>query len=232
MLRLDDLQFAGLEIYQDTDGYAFTSDSVLLCNFVKFLPGSKVVEFCAGTGVISILLSKKQRPKEIHGFEIQKEACDIFLKNIEHNKLENKVFAHNVPLENATKVLPVGYADVVVCNPPYLEVKNKETSLTSKQISVGEYMTNLESVISSAQKLLKFKGKFFMVHRADRLVDVICCLRKYSLEPKVLNIIYPNKDNEPAVFLVMAVSGGKKGLRITRVTYADEINYSSYKPAD
>ena len=59
--KIEDLQFEGLKIIQDTEGYAFTSDSVLLANYVRFMPKSKVVEFCAGTGVISILLSKKQR---------------------------------------------------------------------------------------------------------------------------------------------------------------------------
>lgn len=232
MLRLDDLQFEGLEMYQDTEGYAFTSDSVLLCNFVSFLPNSKVVEFCAGTGVISILLSKKQKPKVIHAFEIQKASADIFNKNVLHNNLQDLIFVHNNKLEDAPQILGKEYADVVVCNPPYLEVNAVDVNLTNKDISTKEHLTNLENVIVSAKNILKFRGKLFLVHRVDRLVDVMCLLRKHSLEPKILNIVYPNEVNEPCVFLVMASKGGKKGLRITKATFASEFNKASYKPAD
>ena len=113
-LRLDDLQFEGLKIFQNPKGYCFTCDSVLLANFAKFNPESKVVEFCAGTGVISILLTKKQKPKIIHSFEVMREPYEIFLKSIAFNKLSGKVVAHHSPLEEAVNILGVGYADVAL----------------------------------------------------------------------------------------------------------------------
>ena len=119
--RLEDLQFEGLKIYQDDKGYCFTSDSVLLANYAKFIAGSKVVEFCAGSGVISILLSKKQKPRSIHAFEIMEKPYKLFKKSVEYNNLEDKVFPINDKLENAVNLLGRGFADVVVCNPPYLK---------------------------------------------------------------------------------------------------------------
>lgn len=226
-LRLDDLQFEGLKIYQDPKGYCFTSDSVLLANFVHFLPESKVVEFCSGTGVISILLSKKQKPKQIHAFEVMKKPYEIFVKSIELNNLQNLIFPHLTELEKASEVLGRGYADVIVCNPPYLPAQ-KDSSIGERQIAEQEIKTNLENVVKSASEVLKYGGKLFMVHRVDRLVDVLCTLRQYKLEPKKITIVYPDENIEPVVFLVEAVSGGKKGLRLNKV-YAALMNKSSYK---
>lgn len=230
-LRLEDLQFEGLKIYQNPNGYCFTSDAVLLANYCKFLPGAKVVEFCAGTGVISILLTKKQRPSVIHAFEVMKSPFEILEKNIELNNLQKKIVPHHEKLENSAKILGVGYADVVVCNPPYLE-SEIEKSESEIDVATKEISTNLESVIKSAAKVLKFGGKFFMVHRTDRLVDALCLMRKYKLEPKKLKIIYPKIDREPVVFLCEAMSGGKAGLRVSKITFADELNKSSDKTAD
>ncbi len=221
-LRLDNLQFAGLEIFQDPKGYCFTSDSVLLANFVKFLPEKKVVEFCSGSGVISILLSKKQKPKEIHAFEIDKKPFELLKKNIEHNNLQNIIFAHNEKLEDASKILSVGYADVVVCNPPYLKADGREKNEITN--ATMELSTTLENVIKSASEVLKYGGKLFMVHRVDRLVDVIAELRKYALEPKLISVIYPKENAEPVVFLVQATLKGRPGLRMSKVIYANEMN--------
>jgi len=223
--RLEDLQFEGLKIFQDDKGYCFTSDSVLLANYAKFLAGSKVVEFCAGSGVISVLLSKKQKPKSIHAFEIMEKPFELFKKSVEYNNLKEKVFPINDKLENAVKTLGRGFADVVVCNPPYLkttEVYSEKNTLS--EVAKTELLTTLESVIENAEKLLKFGGKFFMVHRTDRLVDVLFVLRKNKLEPKKLTIIHPNEKAEPVVFLVEAHKGGKTGLKVSKLTFATEYN--------
>ncbi len=223
--RLEDLQFENLKIYQDDKGYCFTSDAVLLANYAKFLAGSKVVEFCAGSGVISILLSKKQKPKSIHAFEIMKEPYELFKKSVEYNNLTDKVFPINDKLENSVNILGRGFADVVVCNPPYLKTDNKysQTS-TLTEVAKTELLTTLESVIENAEKLLKFGGKLYMVHRTDRLVDVLTQLRKNKLEPKKLTIIHPNEKAEPVVFLVEAHKGGKVGLKVSKLTFATEYN--------
>ncbi|MBR2909528.1 MAG: methyltransferase [Clostridia bacterium] len=223
--RIEDLQFEGLKIIQDPNGYLFTSDSVLLANYVRFLPKSKVVEFCAGSGVISILLSKKQKPSKIHAFEIMKAPFLLMQKSVKLNNLEDMVVPVNEDLKNASNLLGRGYADVVVCNPPYIAKDNAvHQEITVKNVAVNELLVSFEEVVSSAEKLLKFGGKFFLVHRVDRLVDVFSVLRKYKIEPKKLNIIYPKEDFEPVVFLLEAHKGGKTGLRVEAKTLASKLN--------
>jgi len=225
-LRIDDLQFEGLKIYQDDQGYCFTTDSVLLANYAKCLAGAKVVEFCAGSGVVSILFSKKQKPQSIHAFELQKSLYNLFCKSVELNSLQDKVFPINEDLKNASKVLGNGFADVVICNPPYFKVEEQKQAYTEQQIAQTEACVTLEEIVCSVEKVLKYGGKFYMVHRADRLVDIICNLRKYKLEPKKLTPVYPKQDTEPVVVLVEAIKGGKAGIRLSKPTFADQFNKS------
>ena len=225
MERIEDLQFEGLKIIQDPKGYMFTSDSVLLANYAKFLPKSKVVEFCAGSGVISILLSKKQKPSKIHAFEIMEEPFKLMEKSVKLNGLEDVVFPINSDLKEASNILGRGYADVVLCNPPYIAKENAvHQEITVRNVAVNELLVSFEEVVSSAEKLLKFGGKFYLVHRVDRLVDIFSTLRKYKIEPKRINIIYPKEDAEPVVFLLEAHKGGKAGLRVESKTLACKLN--------
>jgi tRNA1(Val) A37 N6-methylase TrmN6 len=103
--------------------------------------------------------------------------------------------------------------DVVTVNPPYNPVG--ETSLTDEiAIATHELKTNLETIILQTSKLLKYGGRFYMVHRADRIVDIMYNLRKYNLEPKVLRVVYPNVSKEPNLVLVEAKKGAKAGIKI------------------
>lgn len=220
-----DLGFENLKLYQAPDGYCFTSDSVLLANYVRCKKSDKVVEFCAGSGVISILVSRKQNPSEIYAFELQKRLAEMFSQSVKLNNLENQIFTINAGLENCLDFVDRGSVDVVFCNPPYMEGGDKSDN-PEIAIATHELKTNLDSICENAFKVLKYGGKFFMVHRADRMVDVFCTCRKHHLEPKKMCEIYPNQKAEPAVFLLCATKYGKKGLRISKATFAENVKYS------
>lgn len=219
-----DLQFEGLKLIQDQDGYCFTSDSVLLANYVKTHFKDKVVEFCAGSGVISILLSKKQKCSKIYGVELQKRLADMFSRSVALNNVDN-IEVLNMRLEQTPNLFSKEKVDVVMCNPPYMEGGDKSQN-AEIAIATHEVETNLESIVKTASQILKFGGKFYMVHRVDRLVDCLSVLRQYKLEPKHLQIIYPKMEAEPVVFLVKAIKNGKKGLRLAKVTFAEDVKYS------
>ena len=141
-------------------------------------------------------------------------------KSVKLNGLEDIVIPVNKRLEEASDMLGRGFADVIVCNPPYIQKENAvHRDITVKNVAVNELLTSFENVVESAEKLLKFGGKFYLVHRVDRLVDIMATLRKYKLEPKKLNIIYPKENFEPVVFLLEAHKGGKAGLRVAPAKY-------------
>lgn len=221
-----DLGFENLKIFQAKEGYCFTSDSVLLANYVKCHKTDKVVEFCAGSGVISILLSKKQHPSRIYAFEFQKRLHDMFCDSVRLNNLEGQIFPINAKLENCSDFLERASVDVVFCNPPYIESGDRSDN-PEIAIATHELETNLDSILENASKLLKYGGKFFMVHRTDRLVDVICACRKHNIEPKKLCIIFPNQKAEPTVFLMSGTKFGKKGIRVSKTIFAEDVKYST-----
>lgn len=208
---LDDLEFEGLKIIQNKNGYKFSTDSVLLANFGKAKQNDIYVDFCSGSGVVAILFACKNKVKKAYAVEIQKSLAEMSERSIELNNLSN-ISVLNIDLCEAHGVLGCESVDVITVNPPYNE--NGLTSETDEiAIATHEIKVDLEKIISEAFKLLKFGGKFYMVHRADRLVDIVFLLRKYKIEPKVLRLVYPKTNKEPNLVLVEAKKGAKKGVK-------------------
>ena len=213
MIRLDDLQIDNLKIYQDDSLYNFSTDAVLLANFVSFNSKSKVVDLCSGNGVIGILASSKNFYEKIYLVEIQKCLSDLAKKSVEYNKLDN-IEIINDDLKNISLYLKRESVDVVMCNPPYRKVEGHKIS-ENEHINICNYeiTTNLEEIIKAASYLLKFGGKFFLVNDTNRLEDTIVLLNKYNFKVKILNLVYPNKNKNSNVFLLQATKNGKSGIK-------------------
>lgn len=211
--RLDDLQLDDLKLIQNKSGYKFSTDSVLLANFGKAKQNDIYVDLCSGSGVVAILFSCKNKIKKSYAVELQPQLADMASRSIEYNGLSGKIQVLNQDLKDICKTLGHESVDVVTVNPPYNPVG--ETSATDEiAIATHELKTNLETIILQTSKLLKYGGKFYMVHRADRIVDIMYNLRKYNLEPKVLRVVYPNVSKEPNLVLVEAKKGAKAGIKI------------------
>lgn len=231
--RIDDLEYKGLKIIQNKDGFCVGIDSILLSDFAKEIPNNaKVIDLGTGTGIISILLCKKTQLSKIIGIEIQKEVYELAKRNIKLNNLENKFELINENIKNLEKILEKNSYDAIVTNPPY---KKENTGLTNenklKLISRHEIEANLEDFIQISTKLLKNNGIFYMVHRPERLTDIIESLRKNKLEPKVLQLVYPKINKQPTMILIKAIKNAKPFLKIKEPliiynennTYTDEI---------
>lgn len=218
--RIDDLEFKGLKIIQNKNWFCFGMDSILLSDFAKNIKkNSTVLDLGSGTGIISILLSKKINAKKIIGIEIQKEMFEMSNKSIKLNNLKN-VEIINEDINNLEKIIPLGTIDAVVTNPPYMEnnagIKSENEC---KLISRHEIKCTLEDIIKISNKLLKPLGEFYMVHRPDRLVDIIEVLRKYKLEPKEIQFIYPNNKKNCNLILIKAIKNSGKMLKIKEPLY-------------
>lgn len=231
--RIDDLEFKGLKIIQNKNGFCFGIDSILLSDFAKEIPNnSKVLDLGTGTGIISILLCEKTKLSKIIGVEVQEEVYNLAKRNIKLNKLEKKFEVINENIKNLEKIFEKNSIDAIVTNPPY---KKENTGLKNenklKLISRHEIEADLNDFISISSKLLKNNGAFYMVHRPERLADIIDILRKNKLEPKILQIIYPKINKAPTMILIKAVKNAKPFLKIKEPliiynennTYTDEI---------
>ncbi len=213
---LDDLQLNNLKIVQNKNDYRFSSDSILLSNFIKCGKKDFIVEFCSGCGVISILLNEIYNPKKIIGFEIQKQLCDMSLKSLKYNNITNIDFL-NLPLASATSWIGYGKVDVVVCNPPYYPFDETKPINPKYKLTKYEVATNINEIFKTACDILKFGGKFYMVHVPDRLQDILSIANKYNFVCKEIQFVYPNSQKELSHLILMKFTkGGNKGSNILK----------------
>lgn len=219
--KIEDLQFKNLKIIQNKKGFCFGIDSILLSDFAKEIkPNTKVLDLGTGTGIIATLLCKKTELKEIIGVEIQKEVYEMAQKSIQLNQLENKFKIINEDILNLNKIFEKNIFDAIVTNPPY---KKKDTGIKNEEekkiISRHETTANLENFIKISKDLLKDKGEFYMVHRTDRLVDILSIMRAYKIEPKIMRLVYSNKNSEPKLVLIKGVKNAKPFLKVEKNLY-------------
>lgn len=221
--RIDDLQYKDLKIIQETDGFCFGIDSILLSDFAKNIKkNSKVADLGTGTGIIGLLLCKKTNLAEMTGIEIQEGVANMAERSIKLNNLEEKfrIINSNINEIFSKKLLEKNVFDVVVMNPPYKEVGTGEINENEKKlISRHEIKANLSDFIKTASGLLKDKGELYIVHKPERMPDIIQKLRENKIEPKELRVVYSNKNSEASLILIKAVKGGKKFLKIDRPLY-------------
>ena len=219
--RIDDLQINNLKIIQNVHGFCFGIDSVLLSDFAKQIKNkSNVIDLGTGTGIISILLTAKINASNIIGVELQEQVADMAKRSIILNNLQSKINIINEDIRKLDKILNIGYYDAIVTNPPYMK---KDSGLqnenNTKLISRHEVECTLEDIARVSYKLLKDNGEIYMVHRPDRLVDIMEIFRKYRLEIKEMRLVFSNIDSQANLVLIKAVKNGKSFLKIHKPLY-------------
>ena len=222
MKRTEELGIDNLKLIQDTDLFCFGTDSVLLSDFVRIPSGGKVLDLCTGNGIIPVLLCAKTKAKTITGIEILKESYDIACENVEINNLQDRLTFINGDLKNWKDYFKAGEFDAVTCNPPYMKPKDGFVSPSDlKAAARHEIFASLCDVAEVASQVLKFGGHLFMVHRADRLCDVLCAMRNVSIEPKRLQFVHANPYKEASLILVEGIKGAHPSLKMEKPIYVN-----------
>ena len=224
--RIDDLGIKNLKIIQNKEGFCFGIDSVLLSDFAKNIKkDSLVLDLGTGTGIIPILLCGKTNLKKVIGVEIQEEVYNMAKKSIKLNNLENKFDIINENILNLEKIYKENTFDVITTNPPYKKIDTGILNENKKKIiSRHEITANLEDFLKVSKRLLKDKGEFYMVHRPERLVDIIYNMRKYKIEPKTIRFVFSNKNKEPKLVLIKGIKNARPFLKIEKNLYIYDEN--------
>lgn len=210
------LNFGDNVIFQDDEAFLFSLDSVILANFVSIrLTDKNIVDLCSGNAPIPMLLSFRTKAN-ILGVELQKDIYDLGYESIISNKMDKQISFVNYDIKNLVDEKYEGKYDVVTCNPPYF--KYKEGSLINqnknKMIARHEVCTNLEEVIKISSYILKMNGTMALVHRPERLMEILFLMRKYNIEPKKMRFVYPKEDRDANMVLIEGSKNGKIGLRM------------------
>ena len=218
-----------MKIIQRKDMFNFSLDTVLLANFCTINTDvDSIIDFGTNNAAIPLLLSKRTN-KKIVGVEIQEDAVVLAEKNILLNQLENQIQIIHSDIKDYVSDAPK--TKLVVCNPPFFRVGEKSNLNESEylQIARHEIKINLEEIIYCASRILKQKGRLAMVHRPERMIEIINYMQKYGIEPKRIRFVYPKMGRESHIFLIEGMYKGNKGVKIEAPLYAHEENgeYSS-----
>lgn len=221
--RIEDIQFADLKLIQNPNGFCYGIDAVLLAKFCDVKNGWRAVDLGTGTGIIPLLLARSAQFSEIFGIEIQSKVANMAQRSVWLNQLQESVKILNIDLNNVEDYLKINSFDVVLSNPPYI-AKNEGliNSDLTKALSRHEIKASLEDVISAAHNLLKPNGHFYLVHRPQRIVDILYFCRQYRLEPKKIRFVHPQKNKKPNIVLLHCVKYGKPELKFMNPLYVYE----------
>ena len=212
----DILGYPNRKIYQNTDFFSFSLDSVMLANFVTVrLRDKEILDLGTGNGVIPLILSLRT-DKKIEGVEIQEKLYSLASKSVSYNHLDNQISIVCSDMKDYVSKNTIERFDVVTCNPPYFKVNDKNyfNDSSEKTIARHEVKISLEEVVMVASKVLKNNGTFAMVHRTERLLEIFDLFRKYHIEPKRIRFVYEFVHKPSTLVLIEGVKYGKQGLKV------------------
>ncbi|OAH56760.1 MULTISPECIES: tRNA1(Val) (adenine(37)-N6)-methyltransferase [Bacillaceae] len=219
--RLDYLLAEELRIIQSPTVFSFSLDAVLLARFAS-VPKTRgsIIDLCSGNGVIPLLMSAKTSVP-ITGVEIQERLCDMAVRSVQYNKLDDQIKMVNGDLKNAPELLGMEKHTLITCNPPYFLTPSDGELNMNEHVAIArhEIKCTLEDCIRSSSRLLKQGGKAAFVHRPGRLLDILTLMRKYRVEPKRLRFVYPKHGKEANTVLVEGIKDGAPDLKILMPLY-------------
>ncbi|MBP1996195.1 tRNA1(Val) (adenine(37)-N6)-methyltransferase [Paenibacillus eucommiae] len=211
--RIDDLLTHGLYIIQSEEVFSFSLDAILLARFCSMPPKGRVLDLCTGNGVVPLLLTTRSKA-EIWGVEIQERLADMANRNVRLNGLEDRLHMLQGDLKMIHQTLGHGQFDLVTVNPPYLPVPAGEQNVNEHVAAARhELYCTLEEVVAAGAKQVRAGGKFAMVHRPTRLVDIVYFMRKFRLEPKRIRYVHARAGEEAMMVLIEGMKDGKPEIR-------------------
>lgn len=205
------LGYERIKIIQRDDMLRFSLDSMLLADFVECKNSKRIIDLGCGNAPIPLFLTLKTDALII-GVDILSDVCDVAKRSVKLNNLDNQIEIVNASIKDVCKVVGANSFDVVTSNPPYF--KYKDTSITNKNdyltIARHEVLITLEEIVSEAKKLLVDGGSFNLVHRAERLSDILIALKNEKFGVKRIRFVYTKVDDDSALLVLVSARKNKK----------------------
>ena len=211
--RLDDLQLNGLHLIQDPEGFCFGVDAVLLSHFARPKKKDRVIDLGTGNGVIPLLLAGKNPHCHITGVELQPKQAERACRSVAMNGLTERIQILNHDIRQLGEVLAPASFQVVTSNPPYLPPGSLTNPREDKAIARHEIALTLQELMAQAAWLLEPGGQFYLIHRPQRLVDIMVLGRQYRLEPKWMQMVHPYGHKAPTMVLLQLSKNGRPELK-------------------
>lgn len=231
--RIDQLFSQDIKIIQSKKVFSYSLDAVLLANFAQPIKGEYglTIDLCAGNGAVGLFFAAKTKGK-ITAVELQPRLADMGQRSITLNDLDDRMNMLNIDLADTLKYIKGGTAEIILCNPPYFLSSDTSRKNPNEHLAIArhEITTDLAAVCDMSRRLLKSNGKLFMVHRPDRLVDILTTMAANNLVPKKIQFVYPKVGKEANMVLIEAIKDGHPGgTRILEpiVVYTEDDEYTT-----
>ena len=212
----DILGYKNRKIFQDTDCFSFSLDSIMLSNFATIrLKDKKIVDLGCGNGVVPLIMSLRC-DKKIIGVELQSKLADMAKRSVDYNGLNDVIEIINTNMKDYVSDETFESFDLITCNPPYFKVNDKNyfNDNIEKVIARHEVEITLSELMVIVKKLLKNNGNFAIVHRTDRLIEILSEFRKNNIEPKRVRFVHEKSNKESTLVLIEGQKNGKVGLKV------------------
>lgn len=218
------LNYKNAYIYQDTEYFKMSIDSLLLAKFVTInMRDKKILDLATGNAPIPMLLTYRTKA-HIYGVELQTPVYNLGIISVSENNMKKQITLINDDINNLFNVFESDTFDVITCNPPYFKTKNVlfENNNKIKSSARHENKMNLEDVFRVSKYLLKNDGRLALVHRSERLVEILAMMKKYNFEPKKIRFVYPNRKKDSDLILIECTLNGKSGIKVMNPLYIYE----------
>lgn len=228
IVKNDLFDYQNRYIYQDSDFFKFSVDSILLSEFVNKYPlNGKILDICTGNAVIPLILSK-YTSNTIYCFEIQESVAKLAELSIKENKLSNQIKLINDDIKNIGKYYQKNYFNIITCNPPYFEYNgNMVNNSIEKMIARHEVTLNLEQIFEIASNYLENNGIMYIINRSERLDELINLGFKYKIGVKEIQLIKTKENGNPTLVIVKCIKNSKKHVKINDIKCIQ--NFCSYQ---
>ncbi len=214
---LDSIFGGRIKVVQDATGYRFSIDAVVLAHHIRPKPADTVLDLGTGCGIIPLVLAYRKSITQVVGVEIQKDLAEMAKENIHLNNMDDLITIYHKDLKELKGVLPEGNIDIVCSNPPYRKTGSGRVNPNPQRaIARHEIKTNLHDILETGAFFLKKSGRIIVIYSAERLTDLVCGMRKFGLEPKLLRTVYPYVDSEAKLVILEGRKGGRPGMKINR----------------
>ncbi len=217
-----------LKIYQDNEKYVFSTDSILLAKFVTINRNTKnILDIGTGNAPIPLVLTKRCKAF-ITGVEIQEYSYILGVESVKINHLESRVKLINDDINKVYEELPCSFYDIIVCNPPYFRDNTLLSKNDSKAIARSEVKLSIGDIFKVAKRTLKENGTIALINRPERIADIISEMKKYSIEPKRIQFVYPKMSKAANHVLLEGTKNGKPGLKVLKplIIHNEDNSYS------
>lgn len=215
--RVDDLQRSGLHIIQDPAGFCFGMDAVLLAGYAAAPAGGRVLDLGTGTGIVPLLMSARTRAAQLTGLELQAKYADMAARSVALNRLEERISIVEGDIRRADAIFAPASFDVVTSNPPYMTAGRGLVNPRGEAAAARhELFCTFDDVARAAEKLLRGGGHLYLVHRPQRLPELMTTLRQHRLEPKRMRLVYPYLEAPANMVLLDCTKDGRPELKVEK----------------